>query len=154
MAENKQQDTNKLLQVRRDKLAELQAAGKDPFEITKYDVTNHSEDVKETYIAHEAELLAGRPAPDVEGLDDEQKKEVLANDYNERRTIMDGSPIHVSIAGRMMFKRVMGKASFCNIADLKGRMQAYISRDAIGDDSGLCCKRPDRRRKLCRFQEV
>ena len=59
MAENKQQDTNKLLQVRRDKLAELQAAGKDPFEITKYDVTNHSEDVKETYIAHEAELLAG-----------------------------------------------------------------------------------------------
>lgn len=50
MAENKQQDTNKLLQVRRDKLAELQAAGKDPFEITKYDVTNHSEDVKETYI--------------------------------------------------------------------------------------------------------
>ena len=111
MAENKQQDTNKLLQVRRDKLAELQAAGKDPFEITKYDVTNHSEDVKETYIAHEAELLAGRPTPDVEGLDDEQKKEVLANDYNERRTIMDGSPIHVSIAGRMMFKRVMGKAS-------------------------------------------
>ena len=63
MAENKQQDTNKLLQVRRDKLAELQAAGKDPFEITKYDVTNHSEDVKETYIAHETELLAGRPAP-------------------------------------------------------------------------------------------
>ena len=100
MAENKQQDTNRLLQVRRDKLAELQAAGKDPFEITKYDVTNHSEDVKETYIAHEAELLAGRPTPDVEGLDDEQKKEVLANDYNERRAIMDGSPIHVSIAGR------------------------------------------------------
>ena len=67
MAENKQQDTYKLLQVRRDKLAELQAAGKDPFEITKYDVTNHSEDVKETYIAHEAALLAGRPTPDEEG---------------------------------------------------------------------------------------
>ena len=143
MAENKQQDTNKLLQVRRDKLAELQAAGKDPFEITKYDVTNHSEDVKETYIAHEAELLAGRPTPDVEGLDDEQKKEVLANDYNERRTIMDGSPIHVSIAGRMMFKRVMGKASFCNIADLKGRMQAYISRDAIGEEAYADFKKSD-----------
>ena len=110
MAENKQQDTNKLLQVRRDKLAELQAAGKDPFEITKYDVTHHSLDVKEQYVAHEAELLAGRPAPVVEGLDDEQKKEVLTNDYNERRAIMDASPIHVSIAGRMMFKRVMGKA--------------------------------------------
>ena len=143
MAENKQQDTNKLLQVRRDKLAELQAAGKDPFEITKYDVTNHSEDVKETYIAHEAELLAGRPAPDVEGLDDEQKKEVLANDYNERRAIMDGSPIHVSIAGRMMFKRVMGKASFCNIQDLKGNIQVYVARDVIGEESYADFKKSD-----------
>jgi len=143
VAENKQQDTNKLLQVRRDKLAELQAAGKDPFEITKYDVTNHSEDVKETYIAHEAELLAGRPTPDVEGLDDEQKKEVLANDYNERRTIMDGSPIHVSIAGRMMFKRVMGKASFCNIQDLKGNIQVYVARDQIGEESYADFKKSD-----------
>ncbi len=143
MAENKQQDTNKLLQVRRDKLAELQAAGKDPFEITKYDVTNHSEDVKETYIAHEAELLAGRPTSDVEGLDDEQKKEVLANDYNERRAIMDGSPIHVSIAGRMMFKRVMGKASFCNIQDLKGNIQVYVARDQIGEESYADFKKSD-----------
>ena len=143
MAENKQQDTNKLLQVRRDKLAELQAAGKDPFEITKYDVTNHSEDVKETYIAHETELLAGRPAPDVEGLDDEQKKEVLTNDYNERRAIMDASPIHVSIAGRMMFKRVMGKASFCNIQDLKGNIQVYVARDAIGEESYADFKKSD-----------
>ena len=143
MAENKQQDTNRLLQVRRDKLAELQSAGKDPFEITKYDVTNHSEDVKETYIAHETELLAGRPAPDVEGLDDEQKKEVLANDYNERRTIMDGSPIHVSIAGRMMFKRVMGKASFCNIQDLKGNIQVYVARDQIGEESYADFKKSD-----------
>ena len=143
MAENKQQDTNKLLQVRRDKLAELQAAGKDPFEITKYDVTNHSEDVKETYIAHEAELLAGRPTPDVEGLDDEQKKEVLTNDYNERRAIMDGSPIHVSIAGRMMFKRVMGKASFCNIQDLKGNIQVYVARDQIGEESYADFKKSD-----------
>ena len=143
MAENKQQDTNRLLQVRRDKLAELQAAGKDPFEITKYDVTNHSEDVKETYIAHEAELLAGRPTPDVEGLDDEQKKEILANDYNERRAIMDGSPIHVSIAGRMMFKRVMGKASFCNIQDLKGNIQVYVARDQIGEESYADFKKSD-----------
>ena len=143
MAENRQQDTNRLLQVRRDKLAELQAAGKDPFEITKYDVTNHSEDVKETYIAHEAELLAGRPTPDVEGLDDEQKKEVLANDYNERRAIMDGSPIHVSIAGRMMFKRVMGKASFCNIQDLKGNIQVYVARDQIGEESYADFKKSD-----------
>ena len=143
MAENKQQDTNKLLQVRRDKLAELQAAGKDPFEITKYDVTNHSEDVKETYIAHEAELLAGRPTPDVEGLDDEQKKEVLTNDYNGRRAIMDGSPIHVSIAGRMMFKRVMGRASFCNIQDLKGNIQVYVARDQIGEESYADFKKSD-----------
>ena len=143
MAENKQQDTNKLLQVRRDKLAELQAAGKDPFEITKYDVTNHSEDVKETYIAHEAELLAGRPTPDVEGLDDEQKKEVLTNDYNEGRAIMDASPIHVSIAGRMMFKRVMGKASFCNIQDLKGNIQVYVARDVIGEESYADFKKSD-----------
>ena len=143
MAENKQQDTNKLLQVRRDKLAELQAAGKDPFEITKYDVTNHSEDVKETYIAHEAELLAGRPAPDVEGLDDEQKKEALTNDYNERRAIMDASPIYVSIAGRMMFKRVMGKASFCNIQDLKGNIQVYVARDVIGEESYADFKKSD-----------
>ena len=143
MAENKQQDTNKLLQVRRDKLAELQAAGKDPFEITKYDVTHHSLDVKEQYVAHEAELLAGRPAPVVEGLDDEQKKEVLTNDYNERRAIMDASPIHVSIAGRMMFKRVMGKASFCNIQDLKGNIQVYVARDQIGEDSYADFKKSD-----------
>ena len=143
MAENKQQDTNKLLQVRRDKLAELQAAGKDPFEITKFDVTHHSSDVKEQYEAHEAELLAGRPTPEVEGLDDEAKKEVLNNDYNERRAIMDASPIHVSIAGRMMFKRVMGKASFCNIQDLKGNIQVYVARDAIGEESYADFKKSD-----------
>ncbi len=143
MAENKQQDTNKLLQVRRDKLAELQAAGKDPFEITKFDVTHHSSDVKEQYEAHEAELLAGRPTPDVEGLDDEAKKEVLNNDYNERRAIMDASPIHVSIAGRMMFKRVMGKASFCNIQDLKGNIQVYVARDVIGEESYADFKKSD-----------
>ena len=149
MAENKQnnqakpQDVNKLLQVRREKLADLQAAGKDPFEITKYDVTYHSTDVKEAYTAHEAELLAGRQEPDVEGLDDAQKKEVLNNDYNERRAIMDASPIHVSIAGRMMFKRVMGKASFCNIQDLKGNIQVYVARDQIGEEAYADFKKYD-----------
>ena len=149
MAENKQnnqakpQDVNKLLQVRREKLADLQAAGKDPFEITKYDVTYHSTDVKEAYTAHEAELLAGRQEPDVEELDDAQKKEVLNNDYNERRAIMDASPIHVSIAGRMMFKRVMGKASFCNIQDLKGNIQVYVARDQIGEEAYADFKKSD-----------
>ena len=139
----KQQDLNKLLKVRRDKLADLQAAGKDPFEITKYDVTYHSADVKDAYIAHETELLAGRPAPVVDGLDEDAKKEVISNDYNERRAIMDASPIYVSIAGRMMFKRVMGKASFCNIQDLKGNIQVYVARDQIGEESYADFKKSD-----------
>ena len=139
----KQQDVNQLLKVRREKLSDLQAAGKDPFVITKYDVTNHSADVKDIYNAHEAELLAGRQLPDVEGLGEEQKKEVLSNDYNERRAIMDASPIHVSIAGRMMFKRVMGKASFCNIQDLKGNIQVYVARDQIGEESYADFKKSD-----------
>ena len=139
----KQQDVNQLLQIRREKLADLQAAGKDPFEITKYDVTHHSTDVKELYNAHEAELLAGRQAPEVEGLDETQKREVLNNDYNERRAIMDASPIHVSIAGRMMFKRVMGKASFCNIQDLTGNIQVYVARDQIGEESYADFKKSD-----------
>lgn len=107
-----QQDVNQLLKVRREKLQNLQEAGKDPFQITKYNVTHHSSDVKELYNAHEAEILGDRKAPDVEGLDDAAKREVINNDYNERREIMDAKPIEVSIAGRMMFKRVMGKASF------------------------------------------
>ena len=139
----KDQDLNKLQMVRREKLADLQAAGKDPFVITKYDVQQHSADVKEMYTAHEVELLAGRQTPSVEDLEEAEKREVLNNDYNERRAIMDASPIEVSFAGRMMFKRVMGKASFCNIADLKGRMQAYISRDAIGDDAYADFKKSD-----------
>ena len=139
----KQQDVNQLLQIRREKLADLQAAGKDPFEITKYDVTHHSTDVKELYNAHEAELLAGRQTPEVDGLDEAQKREVLNNDYNERRAIMDASPIHVSIAGRMMFKRVMGKASFCNIQDLKGNIQVYVARDQIGEESYADFKKSD-----------
>lgn len=92
-----QQDINQLLKVRYDKLHELQANGKDPFAITKYDVTNHTTDIKENY-------------------DELEGKEV-------------------ALAGRMMFKRVMGKASFCNIQDIKGRIQAYVARDEIGEDS-------------------
>ena len=138
-----QQDTNQLLKVRRDKFKDLQNAGKDPFTITKYDQTHHSTDVKELYTKHEEELLAGRPVPDVKGLDDAQKREVVNNDYNERRAIMDASPIHVSIAGRMMFKRVMGKASFCNIQDLKGNIQVYVARDAIGEESYADFKKSD-----------
>ena len=92
-----EQDINQLLKVRREKLAELQANGKDPFQITKYDVTHHSMDIKEGY-----DELEGKA---------------------------------VSVAGRMMFKRVMGKASFCNILDLKGNIQIYVARDSIGEDS-------------------
>ncbi|MGN0351645.1 MAG: lysine--tRNA ligase, partial [Roseburia sp.] len=95
--QNGQQDVNQLLKVRREKLQELQDNGKDPFVITKYDVTHHSEEVKENF-----DTLEGQ---------------------------------EVSVAGRMMFKRVMGKASFCNIQDLQGRIQAYVARDEIGEDS-------------------
>ena len=137
MAEQKkqEQDTNQLLKVRREKLAELQENGKDPFQITKFNQTHHSLEVKEIYEAHEAELLKDHKEPEVEGLDEEQKKEVLKKDYEERRSIMDANPVHVAVAGRMMFKRVMGKASFCNVQDLKGSIQAYVARDEIGEDS-------------------
>ena len=145
MAEQKkqEQDTNQLLKVRREKLAELQANGKDPFQITKFNQTHHSLEVKEIYEAHEAELLKDHKEPEVEGLDEEQKKEVLKKDYEERRSIMDANPIHVAIAGRMMFKRVMGKASFCNIQDLQGNIQVYVARDAIGTDSYADFKKSD-----------
>ena len=100
MAEQKnmqEQDINQLLKVRRDKLADLQQNGKDPFQITKFDVTHHSMDIKDNY-----DTLEGQA---------------------------------VMVAGRMMFKRVMGKASFCNIQDLKGNIQVYVARDSIGEDS-------------------
>ena len=96
MAEMEVQNLNELLQIRRDKLTELQEAGRDPFVITKYDVTHHSSDIRDN--------------------------------YNE----LEGK--EVAIAGRMMSKRVMGKASFCNIQDLKGGMQCYVARDSIGED--------------------
>ena len=100
-----EQDLNHVLKARRDKLAELQAAGKDPFQITKYDVTAHSMDIKEHY-----EEWEGKEA---------------------------------SIAGRLMFKRVMGKASFCNIQDLKGNIQVYVARDSIGEDAYKDFKKMD-----------
>ena len=100
-----QQDANQLIQVRYDKLHELQANGKNPFEITKYDVTHHSTDIKDNF-----ESLEGQ---------------------------------EVTVAGRMMFKRVMGKASFCNIQDLKGRIQAYVARDEIGEESYADFKKYD-----------
>ena len=137
------QNVNQLLQVRREKLAALQEAGKDPFQITKYDVTAHTEDAIAKYIAHEKALLADRQQPDVTGLDEQQAKEILKQDYNEKRAIMDAQPIEVSIAGRMMFKRVMGKASFCNIRDLKGNIQVYVARDAIGEESYADFKKSD-----------
>ena len=91
------QDTNQLLQIRREKLAELQGNGQDPFLITKYNVTHHSQDIKDQF-----EELEGKT---------------------------------VSMAGRMMSKRVMGKASFCNIQDLKGNIQSYVARDSVGEDA-------------------
>lgn len=109
MAEQKkqvqEQDVNQLLKVRREKLAELQANGKDPFVITKFDVTNHSTDVKEDFEAYDGKT--------------------------------------VSIAGRMMSKRVMGKASFCNVQDLKGNIQSYIARDSIGEEEYKAFKKLD-----------
>ena len=100
-----QQDANQLIQVRYDKLHELQANGKNPFEITKYDVTHHSTDIKDNF-----ESLEGQ---------------------------------EVTVAGRMMFKRVMGKASFCNVQDLKGRIQAYVARDEVGEESYADFKKYD-----------
>ena len=146
MGDNKsaqQPDVNEQIKVRMEKLKNLQDAGKDPFQITKYDVTHHTDEIRAIYEAHEKELLGDRPAVNTEGLDEQQAREAVTADYNERRAIMDASPINVSFAGRMMFKRVMGKASFCNIADLKGRMQAYISRDAIGEEAYADFKKSD-----------
>ncbi|MBQ3786749.1 MAG: lysine--tRNA ligase, partial [Lachnospiraceae bacterium] len=114
MAENQ----NQLLKVRREKLTALQEAGKDPFVITKYDQTYHSVQAKEEYVALEEKLLAGKE--DME--------------YDDKRAIMDASPIEVSVAGRIMLKRVMGKASFCNVQDKAGDIQVYVARDAVGEE--------------------
>ena len=100
-----EQDINQLLKVRREKLAELQESGNDPFQITKYDVTNHSTDLRDDFDAYEGKT--------------------------------------VSIAGRVMSKRVMGKASFCNVQDLKGNIQSYVARDSIGEEEYKAFKKMD-----------
>ena len=138
-----EQDVSELLKIRRQKLADLQAAGKDPFQITKFDQTHHTDDVKALYEAAEAEKLAGRVAPVTDGLEEAEARAVKKTDYEERRAIMDADPIEVSIAGRMLFKRVMGKASFINIQDLKGSIQVYVSRDGIGEDAYADFKKSD-----------
>ena len=139
----KEQDLNQLLKVRREKLANLQEAGNDPFVITKYDQTHHTKEAKALYEVHEKEILGDRKAPDTANLSEEEARGVLKEDYNERRAIMDASPIHVSLAGRMLFKRVMGKASFCNIQDRDGRIQVYVARDAIGEEAYAEFKKSD-----------
>ena len=105
MAQQQEQDINKLKKVRREKLAELQENGKNPFQITKYDVTHHSQEIREHY-----EELEGKT---------------------------------VRIAGRMMSKRVMGKASFCNVQDLQGSIQSYVARDSIGEEAYKDFKKMD-----------
>ena len=142
-SENAEQNINELRQIRVEKLEALQAAGKDPFVITKYDQTHHSDEVKALYTAHEDELLADRAPVSTDGMDEEAAKQAINEDYNERRAIMDASPINVSIAGRMMFKRVMGKASFCNIRDLNGTIQVYVARDAVGEEAYADFKKSD-----------
>ena len=129
-----EQDLNQLLKVRREKLADLQAAGKDPFQITKYDVTHHTDEAAAQYEALEKERLAGREPVDVSGLPEEEARPLRKKDYEERRAIMDEAPIQVSMAGRIMSKRIMGKASFSNIQDKMGNIQLYVSRDGIGEE--------------------
>ena len=125
-AKNNSIDNNQLLQVRRDKLAELQAAGRDPFRITKYDQTHHTSDIREHF--DELEFV---PPVDEEG----KAKVVPLEDIPEGKV--------VSIAGRMMFKRVMGKASFANVRDLKGDIQIYVTRNDLGDDEYAYFKKYD-----------
>ncbi|MBO4591562.1 MAG: lysine--tRNA ligase [Eubacterium sp.] len=141
--QGQQQDLNQLLKVRREKLANLQEAGKDPFVITKYDQSYHTEQARQEYIALEEKLLVGKDMPDTEGMEPEEAKAVKTEAYNERRAIMDANPIKVSIAGRMMSKRVMGKASFCNVQDKSGNIQVFVARDEIGTDEYADFKKLD-----------
>ena len=137
------EETNEQRQIRIEKLKALQEAGCDPFRVMTADQTFHTVDAKAAYAELEAKLLAGRTEPDVEGLDEQAAREVKKNDYNERRAIMDAEPIEVAIAGRMLFKRVMGKASFCNIQDKAGNIQVYVARDAIGEEPYADFKKSD-----------
>ncbi|MCR5440904.1 MAG: lysine--tRNA ligase [Lachnospiraceae bacterium] len=145
-----QEDVGQLLKVRRQKLSDLQAAGRDPFVITKFDQTHHTDEVISLYEAHEKEILKDYAEPELvepaEGADNETisaYRQAKKEAYNKRRELLDASPINVSIAGRMLFKRVMGKASFANIQDLKGRVQVYASQDALGEESYADFKKSD-----------
>ncbi len=138
-----QQDINQLLKVRREKLAALQEAGKDPFAITKFNQTHHTSEAKALYEEYEAKKLAGWAEPSVDGLSEEEAKEVKKADYNKKRELLDAEAPRVAIAGRQMFKRVMGKAAFCNIQDLKGGIQVYVARDAVGEDAYADFKKSD-----------
>ncbi len=128
------EDIGRLLAVRREKLAALQEAGKDPFVITKYAVSHHSTDARSEYEALEAKLIGDRPEVNTDGMSEEDARAAKKADYEEKRAIMDASAIRVTIAGRMMSKRVMGKASFCNIKDREGNIQVYVARDGIGEE--------------------
>lgn len=138
-----QQDIGQLLKVRREKLAALQEAGKDPFIITKYDQTHHSVDAKAEYEELEAKLIGDRAPVDVSGLDEAEARAARKADYEERRATMDANPINVSIAGRIMSKRIMGKAAFCNVQDKPGNIQVYVARDAVGEESYADFKKYD-----------
>ena len=123
---NAEQDLNQILKLRRQKLADLQAAGKDPFKITKYDQTHHTTDVREQF---------------------DKLEVVLEQDENGKNIIPEWDTIpeekRVSLAGRMMFKRVMGKAAFANIRDLKGDMQVYVSKNDLGEEAYADFKKMD-----------
>ena len=149
MASNENnEDQSSLLKIRRDKLSALQEAGNDPFKITKYDQTHHADEVKKLYEERERELLKDYKEPsELSDLkkafeaDPENKEKEAAfrtankEAYEARRQILDKDAVTVSVAGRMMFKRVMGKASFLNLRDLKGDIQVYASKDALGDEA-------------------
>ena len=139
------QDIKQLLKVRRDKLSALQEEGRDPFEIVKFDQSHHTEEAKKLYEEHEKKLLAGRLEFDASkyGDDEEALKAAAKEDYNERRAILDADPLHVRLAGRIMSKRVMGKASFSHIQDLDGTIQIYVTRDALGEDEYAHYKKLD-----------
>jgi lysyl-tRNA synthetase class 2 len=145
-----QEDVGQLLKVRRQKLADLQEAGRDPFVITKFDQTHHTDEVLRLYEEHEKEILKDYEEAVIEepaeGADNETisaYRQAKKEAYNKRRALLDASPITVAIAGRMLFKRVMGKASFANIQDLKGRVQIYVSQDALGAESYADFKKSD-----------
>ncbi len=131
------------IEVRVEKFNNLKEAGKNPFEITKFDQTHHTDEAKALYDELEAQLLGDRPEVDVEGFEEQEARAKKKADYEERRAIMDAKPINVSVAGRMMFKRVMGKASFMSLRDLKGNIQVYVARDAIGEEPYADFKKSD-----------